>query len=84
MAGSARSRRHRSRRSHDAVIVGCLEGALGELAELAATKRPAFNPRVVIGEDPVFQEKFAELHLRTTALNALLERTGRTVMDRAS
>ncbi|MGW0499404.1 acyl-CoA dehydrogenase family protein [Streptomyces sp. NPDC003007] len=69
--------------SHDAVIVGCLEGALGDLAELAATKRPAFNPRVVIGEDPVFQERFAELHLRTTALNALLERTGRTVMDRA-
>jgi alkylation response protein AidB-like acyl-CoA dehydrogenase len=69
--------------SHDAVIVGCLEGALGDLAELAATKRPAFNPRVVIGEDPVFQERFAELYLRTTALNALLERTGRTVMDRA-
>ncbi|MFF7790227.1 acyl-CoA dehydrogenase family protein [Streptomyces sp. NPDC007991] len=69
--------------SHDAVIVGCLEGALGDLAELAATKRPAFNPRVVIGEDPVFQERFAELHLRTAALDALLERTGRTVMDRA-
>lgn len=69
--------------SHDAVIVGCLEGALEDLAELAATKRPAFNPRVVIGEDPVFQEKFAELHLRTAALNALLEQTGRTVMDRA-
>ncbi|CAM5252617.1 acyl-CoA dehydrogenase family protein [Streptomyces aurantiogriseus] len=69
--------------SHDAVIIGCLEGALGDLAELAATKRPAFNPRVVIGEDPVFQEKFAELHLRTAALNALWEQTGRTVMDRA-
>ncbi|MFI6808043.1 acyl-CoA dehydrogenase family protein [Streptomyces luteogriseus] len=69
--------------SHDAVIVGSLEGALGDLAELAAIKRPAFNPRVVIGEDPVFQEKFAELHLRTAALNALLEQTGRTVMDRA-
>ncbi|TPQ19434.1 acyl-CoA dehydrogenase family protein [Streptomyces sporangiiformans] len=69
--------------SHDAVIVGCLEGALGDLAELAATKRPAFNPRVVIGDDPVFQEKFAELHLRTAALTALLEQTGRTVMDRA-
>ena len=69
--------------SHDAVIIGCLEGALDDLAELAATKRPAFNPGVVIGEDPVFQEKFAELHLRTAALNALLEQTARTVMDRA-
>ncbi|WP_405513926.1 acyl-CoA dehydrogenase family protein [Streptomyces canus] len=69
--------------SHDAVIIGCLEGALGDLAELAATKRPAFNPGVVIGADPVFQEKFAELHLRTAALNALLEQTGRVVMDRA-
>ncbi|MBB5816110.1 acyl-CoA dehydrogenase family protein [Streptomyces collinus] len=69
--------------SHDAVIIGCLEGALDDLAELAATKRPAFDPRVVIGEDPVFQEKFAELHLRTAALNALLEQTGRVVMDRA-
>lgn len=69
--------------SHDAVIIGCLEGALGDLAELAATKRPAFNPRVVIGEDPAFQEKFADLHLRTAALSALMEQTGRTVMDRA-
>jgi alkylation response protein AidB-like acyl-CoA dehydrogenase len=68
--------------SHDAVILGCLEGALDDLAELAATKRPAFNPRVVIGEDPVFQEKFAELHLRTAALAALAEQSGRTVMDR--
>jgi alkylation response protein AidB-like acyl-CoA dehydrogenase len=70
--------------SHDAVIIGCLEGALEDLAELAATKRPAFNPRVVIGEDPVFQEKFADLHLRTAALSALMEQTGRTVMDRIS
>ncbi|MGW0472327.1 acyl-CoA dehydrogenase family protein [Streptomyces coeruleorubidus] len=69
--------------SHDAVIIGCLEGALDDLAELAATKRPAFNPGVVIGEDPVFQERFAELHLRTAALNALLEQSGRVVMDRA-
>ncbi len=69
--------------SHDAVILGCLEGALDDLAELAATKRPAFNPRVVVGEDPVFQEKFADLHLRTAALSALMEQTGRTVMDRA-
>jgi alkylation response protein AidB-like acyl-CoA dehydrogenase len=68
--------------SHDAVVLGCLEGALDDLAELAATKRPAFDPRVVIGEDPVFQEKFAELHVRTAALRALSERTGRTVMDR--
>lgn len=69
--------------SHDAVIIGCLEGALSDLAELAATKRPAFNPRGVIGEDPVFQEKFADLHLRAAALSALMEQTGRTVMDRA-
>ena len=68
--------------SHDAVILGCLEGALEDLAELAATKRPAFNPKVVIGEDPVFQEKFAELHVRTAALAALSEQTGRIVMDR--
>ncbi|MEU5598478.1 acyl-CoA dehydrogenase family protein [Streptomyces sp. NPDC020298] len=69
--------------SHDAVVIGCLEGALDDLAELAATKRPAFNPGMVIGADPVFQEKFAELHLRTAALNALLEQTGRVVTDRA-
>lgn len=69
--------------SHDAVVIGCLDGALGDLAELALSKRPAFDPRMVIGEDPVFQEKFAELHLRTAALWALLEQTGRTVMDRA-
>ncbi|MFF9039074.1 acyl-CoA dehydrogenase family protein [Streptomyces sp. NPDC014892] len=69
--------------SHDAVVIGCLDGALGDLAELAAVKRPAFDPRMVIGQDPVFQEKFAELHLRTAALWALLEQTGATVMNRA-
>ncbi|MEE1829803.1 acyl-CoA dehydrogenase family protein [Streptomyces sp. SP17KL33] len=69
--------------SHDAVVIGCLDGALSDVAELAATKRPAFDPRVVIGQDPVFQEKFAELHLRTAALWALLEQTGGTVMNRA-
>ncbi|MFM9556942.1 MULTISPECIES: acyl-CoA dehydrogenase family protein [Streptomyces] len=68
--------------SHDAVILGCLQGALDDLAELAATKRPAFDPRVLIGEDPVFQERFAELHVRTAALTALSENTGRVVMGR--
>jgi alkylation response protein AidB-like acyl-CoA dehydrogenase len=69
--------------SHDAVIIGALEGALADLSALAATKRPAFNPRALLGEDPVFQEKFAELHMRTAALTALSEHTGRLVMDRA-
>jgi indole-3-acetate monooxygenase len=69
--------------SHDAVILGALKGALGDLAELAASKRPAFNPKVLLGEDPVFQEQFAELELRTTALTALSERTTRIVENRA-
>ena len=69
--------------SHDAVILGALDGAIDDLAELAASKRPAFNPRMLLGEDPVFQEKFAELHLRAAALAALSRRTGETVMNRA-
>jgi alkylation response protein AidB-like acyl-CoA dehydrogenase len=69
--------------SHDAVILGALKGALGDIAELAASKRPAFNPKVLLGEDPVFQEQFAELELRTTALIALSERTARIVENRA-
>jgi alkylation response protein AidB-like acyl-CoA dehydrogenase len=69
--------------SHDAVVLGALDGALDDLGALAATKRPAFNPAVVIGQDPVFQEKFAELRLRAAALAALSESTARTVMDRA-
>jgi indole-3-acetate monooxygenase len=69
--------------SHDAVILGALKGALGDLAELAASKRPAFNPRMLLGEDPVFQEQFADLELRTTALTALSERTAGTVENRA-
>jgi alkylation response protein AidB-like acyl-CoA dehydrogenase len=69
--------------SHDAVILGALKGALGDLAELAASKRPAFNPKVLLGEDPVFQEQFANLELRTTALTALSERTTRSVENRA-
>lgn len=69
--------------SHDAVILGALKGALGDLAELAASKRPAFNPKVLLGEDPVFQEQFAELELRATALAALSESTTRIVDNRA-
>ncbi|WP_329344832.1 acyl-CoA dehydrogenase family protein [Streptomyces sp. NBC_01352] len=69
--------------SHDAVVLGAVEGALADLSALAATKRPAFNPRALLGEDPVFQEKFAELHMRTVALTALSEHTGRLIMDRA-
>jgi indole-3-acetate monooxygenase len=69
--------------SHDAVILGALKGALGDLAELAASKRPAFNPKVLLGEDPVFQEQFAELELRTAALLALSERTTGIVENRA-
>jgi alkylation response protein AidB-like acyl-CoA dehydrogenase len=69
--------------SHDAVILGALDGALDDLAELAASKRPAQNPRILLGEDPVFQEKFAELQLRAAALAALSRRTAATVMNRA-
>jgi alkylation response protein AidB-like acyl-CoA dehydrogenase len=38
---------------------------------------------VLLGEDPVFQEQFAELQLRATALAALSERTTRIVENRA-
>ncbi|MEU4340841.1 acyl-CoA dehydrogenase family protein [Nocardia sp. NPDC023852] len=69
--------------SHDAVIIGALDGALDDLAELAASKRPAFNPRVLLGENPVFQENFAELQLRAAALAALSQRTTEGVMKRA-
>ncbi|MEV6324117.1 acyl-CoA dehydrogenase family protein [Nocardia sp. NPDC051787] len=69
--------------SHDAVILGALDGALDDLAELAASKRPAFNPRMLLGADPVFQEKFAELQLRAAALAALSQRTTATVTSRA-
>ena len=69
--------------THDAVILGALDGALDDLAQLAATKRLAFNPGMLLGQDPVFQEKFAELRLRTLALSGLAEQSTRTVMDRA-
>ncbi len=69
--------------SHDAVILGALDGALDDLAELAASKRPAFNPGVLLGEDPVFQEKFAEVQVRAAALAALSRQTTGTVMNRA-
>ena len=68
--------------SHDAVVIGVLQGALDDLAELAAVKRPMFNPRIVLGEDPVFQESFGSLRLRTDALTALTRENNRTVMDR--
>jgi indole-3-acetate monooxygenase len=69
--------------THDALVIGVLAGSLDDLAELGAKKRPTFNPAMVLGQDPVFQETLGELELRTSALAALADHTSQTVMDRA-
>jgi alkylation response protein AidB-like acyl-CoA dehydrogenase len=60
--------------THVAVVMGIAEGALGDLRQLAKTKRPAFNPTLRLAEDPVFQYRLGQLDIRLTAVRALAEK----------
>jgi indole-3-acetate monooxygenase len=57
--------------THSAVCLGAVRAGLRELADLARTKRSAFNPMQAVGESPVFQHRLAELAVRHAALEAL-------------
>ena len=53
--------------THSGLAVGIAQGALADLAELAKTKRPAFNPMQRLAEDPVFQWHLGEVATRLDA-----------------
>jgi alkylation response protein AidB-like acyl-CoA dehydrogenase len=64
--------------THIAVACGIAAGALDDVATLAKTKRPAFNPMLRLATDPVFQNKLGQLDTRLCALRGLiLDRTQR-------
>ena len=55
-----------------AVAVGIATGALNDVAYVAVSgKRPAFSPRR-LADDPVFQDRLGEAHMRLRAARALL------------
>ena len=67
--------------THSAVCLGIVRATLTELAGLARTKRSAFNPTQTLGENPVFAHRFAELSVRHSAIQSLLELQTREVMQ---
>lgn len=55
-----------------AVAVGIATGALADIARVAEEgKRPAFSPRR-LADDPIFQDRLGEAHMRLRAARALL------------
>jgi alkylation response protein AidB-like acyl-CoA dehydrogenase len=58
--------------THIAVAVGIAQGAIDDVAALAKTKRPAFNPMLRLATDPVFQHKLGQLDTRLAAVRSLI------------
>jgi alkylation response protein AidB-like acyl-CoA dehydrogenase len=58
--------------THIAVAAGIAQAAIDDVATLAKTKRPAFNPMLRLATDPVFQHKLGQLHTRLAAVRALI------------
>jgi indole-3-acetate monooxygenase len=60
--------------THAAVALGTAQGALDDVCTLAATKRSAMNPSLLLAGDPVFQYRVGEAAMRLEAGAALLEK----------
>jgi alkylation response protein AidB-like acyl-CoA dehydrogenase len=61
------------------VAVGIAAGALGDIAQAAATgRRPVFSP-TPMADDPVFQDRLGEAHMGMRAARALLYAQARLV-----
>jgi alkylation response protein AidB-like acyl-CoA dehydrogenase len=59
---------------HASVDIGVAQGALDDIAALAATKRAAMNPTARLGADPLFQHSLGEEALRLESVKAFLQR----------
>jgi alkylation response protein AidB-like acyl-CoA dehydrogenase len=60
-----------------AVGLGVAQGALDEVAELAATGRRRAFGRAAMSDSPVFQDRLGEAHMRLRAARALLAQEAR-------
>ena len=69
--------------THCAVVVGIAQGALDDLSQLAAKKRPAFNPGALVSEDPIFIYRLGELATRLSVLRGYVESQTMMISERA-
>jgi alkylation response protein AidB-like acyl-CoA dehydrogenase len=60
---------------HNAVVMGLLRGAIKDLAGAAHTRRPAFNPTLLMKDDPVFCNRFGELAARVDSIGAYADQS---------
>jgi alkylation response protein AidB-like acyl-CoA dehydrogenase len=58
---------------HNAVVTGILRAAVADLAAAALTRKPAFNPNVLMKDDPVFRSRFGEIAARVDTLRAIAD-----------
>ena len=58
---------------HSAVVKGLLKGAIADLAASSLTRKPAFNPTMLMKDEPVFQSRFGEIASRVDAVCCLAD-----------
>jgi alkylation response protein AidB-like acyl-CoA dehydrogenase len=62
---------------HCAVAAGIAQGALDDVIALAKTKRASMNPKLVLGEDPVFRHELGRQVVRAQGAQAILRQIAR-------
>lgn len=62
---------------HNAIVTGILKAALADLVSASLSRKPAFNPTVLMKDDPVFRDRFGQLSSRADALFALSDQSVR-------
>jgi len=67
---------------HSAVVKGLLRSAVADLAHASLTRKPAFNPTMLMKDDPVFQTRFGEICARVDALCALADASAQLLSQR--
>ncbi len=58
---------------HLSIVKGILKGGVGDLARDSLTRKPAFNPMVLMKDDPVFRSRFGEICSRVDGLCSLAD-----------
>lgn len=70
--------------THSAVAVGIAQGALDDIIELSHKKRGAFNPGLLLADDPVFRYRIGQLSARLSTLRGSLDRMVLQIEQRAA
>lgn len=56
---------------HLGVVLGIVKGMLEDLVEIAQSKRPFLNKKTIIRDEPLFQYRVGEMHIRYAAARSL-------------